>query len=384
MNLGFEFQVKNSIKTNKVVNFGSDCGMGISISCPFATYNDIESGLESVVVKSVSLGDDEVKTPRMSISFKNHDDSKPLIVKKSLGSGKMVVEGSVSFKQRDMDTLISINASPSDKEEDDIDMQSPKLNGNMDPVDEEEPSVGKHRSSLHLRNNSSEEDLVPENAMENDDGNTNKTNKENLGVLLQGSELALGHHPVSSHPHSRQLSRKLTYLQIPRRDELLVRMQSENVASEPGLDDLNMDDGYDSATEGASASEKDEKSQKDDIMEEQEAIPAESILQRINSHKETKSYQLGKQLSCKWTTGAGPRIGCVRDYPSELQFRALEQVNLSPRSASGPTKSAFSPNTCGGGLSSESSMPIPIVSRRCMGQCRMQASPLSKGRKCTL
>lgn len=68
--------------------------------------------------------------------------------------------------------------------------------------------------------------------------------------------------------------------------------------------------------------------------EDEEAfVPQELILRRINSKKEMKSYQLGKQLSFKWTTGAGPRIGCVRDYPSELQFRALEQVNLSPRSA---------------------------------------------------
>lgn len=42
-------------------------------------------------------------------------------------------------------------------------------------------------------------------------------------------------------------------------------------------------------------------------------------------------FELGRRLSCKWTTGAGPRIGCVRDYPAELQSRALEQVNLSPR-----------------------------------------------------
>jgi len=38
-----------------------------------------------------------------------------------------------------------------------------------------------------------------------------------------------------------------------------------------------------------------------------------------------------RRLSCKWSTGAGPRIGCVRDYPADLQFKALEQVNLSPR-----------------------------------------------------
>lgn len=46
-------------------------------------------------------------------------------------------------------------------------------------------------------------------------------------------------------------------------------------------------------------------------------------------------FDAGQRLSCKWTTGAGPRIGCVRDYPAELQSRALEQVHLSPRVAPG-------------------------------------------------
>lgn len=44
-----------------------------------------------------------------------------------------------------------------------------------------------------------------------------------------------------------------------------------------------------------------------------------------SQHKESKS------LSSKWTTGAGPRIGCVREYPTKLQAKALEQLNLSPR-----------------------------------------------------
>ncbi|MFS7974533.1 hypothetical protein Hanom_Chr09g00869891 [Helianthus anomalus] len=35
--------------------------------------------------------------------------------------------------------------------------------------------------------------------------------------------------------------------------------------------------------------------------------------------------------SPRWTSGAGPRIGCVREYPSKLQFQALKQLNLSPR-----------------------------------------------------
>ncbi|OAY83042.1 IQ domain-containing protein IQM1 [Ananas comosus] len=45
-------------------------------------------------------------------------------------------------------------------------------------------------------------------------------------------------------------------------------------------------------------------------------------------------------MSRKWTTGAGPRITCVRDYPSELQFKALEHVNLSPKvDMTSPTES---------------------------------------------
>ncbi|GAB2291844.1 hypothetical protein Dimus_026095 [Dionaea muscipula] len=47
-------------------------------------------------------------------------------------------------------------------------------------------------------------------------------------------------------------------------------------------------------------------------------------------------FDMAHRLSCKWTTGAGPRIGCVRDYPVDLQSRALEHVNLSPRVTPGP------------------------------------------------
>ncbi|KAL3535590.1 hypothetical protein ACH5RR_004051 [Cinchona calisaya] len=47
-------------------------------------------------------------------------------------------------------------------------------------------------------------------------------------------------------------------------------------------------------------------------------------------------YSMAKHLSSKWSTPTGPRISCVREYPTELQCRALEQVNLSPRLASGP------------------------------------------------
>ena len=60
-------------------------------------------------------------------------------------------------------------------------------------------------------------------------------------------------------------------------------------------------------------------------------VPKREILQRIESKKEVCSYQLGHQLSLKWSTGAGPRIGCVADYPQKLRVHALEFVDLSPR-----------------------------------------------------
>ncbi|KAH0653065.1 hypothetical protein KY289_030743 [Solanum tuberosum] len=52
-------------------------------------------------------------------------------------------------------------------------------------------------------------------------------------------------------------------------------------------------------------------------------------------NKKAQAFSFSKHLSSKWTSGTGPRIGCVRDYPTELQFRALEQVNLSPRVVNG-------------------------------------------------
>ncbi|KAL6595584.1 hypothetical protein ACP70R_047924 [Stipagrostis hirtigluma subsp. patula] len=78
-------------------------------------------------------------------------------------------------------------------------------------------------------------------------------------------------------------------------------------------------------------------------------VPQKAILERMKSKGESKSYQLGHKLSMKWSTGAGPRIGCVKDYPMELRVQALEMVDLSPRastpSGSRRLPSCFSPTT---------------------------------------
>ncbi|RRT67186.1 hypothetical protein B296_00025298 [Ensete ventricosum] len=52
-------------------------------------------------------------------------------------------------------------------------------------------------------------------------------------------------------------------------------------------------------------------------------VPEKAILERINSKRKTRSYQLGHQLSNKWCSGAGPRIGCVADYPFQVRVQAL-------------------------------------------------------------
>ncbi|XP_011048213.1 PREDICTED: uncharacterized protein LOC105142332 [Populus euphratica] len=185
-------------------------------------------------------------------------------------------------------------------------------------TDEEDDVLYKQRSCKHLRNNSSDEDLSHAvNDLETEEvqdltpENTYSVDEKTSSVLEQQKPRQL-----------INFGRKLTNLEVPERCELVERLKStEQHSSEPNH---NM---FDEELEGNDA----------------EKIPDEAIMERINSKKGITSYQLGSQVSCKWTTGAGPRISCVRDYPSGLQFRALEQVNLSPRSTGLLARKASTP-----------------------------------------
>ncbi|KAL3720839.1 hypothetical protein ACJRO7_005618 [Eucalyptus globulus] len=53
---------------------------------------------------------------------------------------------------------------------------------------------------------------------------------------------------------------------------------------------------------------------------------------RTEAEEDKPACKSGKPPGLKWSTGVGPRIGLMREYPSSLQFQALEQVKLSPRS----------------------------------------------------
>ncbi|CAK9145882.1 unnamed protein product [Ilex paraguariensis] len=201
--------------------------------------------------------------------------------------------------------------------------------------DEEKAAFAKCASVSSLRNSLSKpgftESTEESNATSLDREKTNSRNQD-------CNDVECLHPPLPR--LSRGLGSKITPLEIPTR---------ENVAEMFEKEEQREPSGYETAEEYLSDVEvmvsKQGLFNKDQEEDYEEPIPKEKIIKRINSHKGMKSYQLAQQLSCRWTTGAGPRIGCVRDYPSELQSRVLEEVNLSPRKAfpSPQGSSTFSP-----------------------------------------
>ncbi|XP_009617821.1 IQ domain-containing protein IQM2 [Nicotiana tomentosiformis] len=216
--------------------------------------------------------------------------------------------------------------------ENNVDLNDVKLDSDED----EQESVGK-KSGVFLRGNSSEDDLQKD-VLETEANVLEESTSEKSDLKVQQNAADI---QLSDSKPSHSFSSKLTNLQIPSNDDFLQKLKNESEATKSSSNSSSLEspsDGYETAEE-LFALEKDqtdlEHSSSIEELEEskEEIIPEESIIQRINSHKDLKSYQLGKQLSCKWSTGAGPRIGCLRDYPSQLQSHALEQVSLSPRSA---------------------------------------------------
>lgn len=124
--------------------------MGIYFSCPFAEYIDVESGLESIVVKSINFGDDDAKTPVRSISFKSQDSETTIL--KSLGSGKMTIEASVSFKNRELEKMVSLASNSQQSKL--MDNQSPGSDGGMVKIQSLpilDPTHPQHGAALKLQ-----------------------------------------------------------------------------------------------------------------------------------------------------------------------------------------------------------------------------------------
>lgn len=155
------------------------------------------------------------------------------------------------------------------------------------------------------------------------------------------------HAKPNNHPELQTLSTfhsTLARTKIPNNDMDTIEEYDEDDEEEP---ETPSEEGYETAEETFIAEEEFTYPKSnlfdEDIEEYEKPVPKEKIMKRIDSHKGIKSYQLAERLHSRWSTGAGPRISCMRDYPSELQFRVLEQAQLSPRASSAFNPSPFAP-----------------------------------------
>ncbi|XP_027364287.1 IQ domain-containing protein IQM6 [Abrus precatorius] len=216
---------------------------------------------------------------------------------------------------------------------------------------DEEEDIAKMNQDLLLLGNPSEANNPPSDETESSD-----TLAAQPPDLNEDSNANSNSQPPTSRL-SERLGSRVPRLDIPKRVTLLDIFREKVTA--PTTEFYSpyaiSDSGYETAEESFIDEEEFMVSKsnlfvKDQDEENENPIPKEKIMKRINSHKGRKSYQLANHLSTKWTTGAGPRIGCMRDYPPELQFFILEQQNLSPRARTAapspgiPSLSRFSPH----------------------------------------
>ncbi|KAI6670849.1 hypothetical protein NL676_005734 [Syzygium grande] len=240
--------------------------------------------------------------------------------------------------------------------ENDVDITNVK----MSPVDDEESFTSQQRNSVHVRNHSSGQDIMQSVQV----SGTDKIDVQNLIQDLMEEE-------TIATSKSRQFG---NFWKKPTDDEISADGKLSGRLGNGDMPDGSCQDTFlqRSKVKGQEAEEEVHASAPDCIVPEPIlhaegaeslaiSVQVEKVVERT-SHNRPKSLQLGKQLSCKWTTGAGPRIGCVRNYPPELQFRALEEVNLSPRSPD-PSRPLFSPRTASG-LSSVTLQATPATEQQ--------------------
>lgn len=218
-------------------------------------------------------------------------------------------------------------------------------------------------SSILQSNEPKDEGLQPTEATNNNEnsiqGNTDSNYQDSNAVKKANKSTS----------RSSVLS-KITTLKIPAKDDVFDIFKNETLPPSCRHEHPKptAEGGYD--TEEEYLSDEDILFTKINLYgddEDKKPIPKDKIMRRIASHKEPRSYQLAQQLSTKWSTGAGPRISCIRDYPSEIQFRVLQQAHLSPRSAGSAfprTLSRFvlTPTSVGKAKSSLRSPLLPAAS----------------------
>ncbi|TXG58040.1 hypothetical protein EZV62_015869 [Acer yangbiense] len=109
---------------------------------------------------------------------------------------------------------------------------------------------------------------------------------------------------------SQRISSKITKLKVPARSEVFDTAKALTESWDTKQVGSPRDDGYETAEESF-LTETDFMVTKKNLFDEddykEEVSPIfDKIMERIDSHKGMKSYQLAQQLSSKWSTGAGP------------------------------------------------------------------------------
>uniref|UniRef100_M1AF91 Calmodulin binding protein n=1 Tax=Solanum tuberosum TaxID=4113 RepID=M1AF91_SOLTU len=134
--------------------------MGITFSCPFANFEDLDSRVESYLVRTLSLGSDDMKNVLQPRNFNDQITRKSKILK-SFGSGNMILEGTLTYKRREFEAKIALRTLISDKEEKKINRSdnpwnraevSPKLHSISDKDTRMLPvEYGKHRDQAAVK-----------------------------------------------------------------------------------------------------------------------------------------------------------------------------------------------------------------------------------------
>lgn len=88
--------------------------MGITYSCPFANFDDSDTKFESYLVRTLSFGTDATKNALPPINFKDQNPQQPKM-HKSYSSGKMILEGTLSYKRRELEARIGLTSFDNDE-----------------------------------------------------------------------------------------------------------------------------------------------------------------------------------------------------------------------------------------------------------------------------
>ncbi|KAG6499691.1 hypothetical protein ZIOFF_039482 [Zingiber officinale] len=142
------------------------------------------------------------------------------------------------------------------------------------------------------------------------------------GVHLDGTQILSSSNEEYDNNEKQQLEKMIDAFNISKAPQLVLPTEVTKSATEEPTSKLPADDGTAHAEYKRTLS--------GGLRSPRPDVPKKAILERINSKQKASSYQLGHQLSLKWCSGAGPRIGCVADYPVELKSTPTNQNYTDP------------------------------------------------------